>query len=37
MLGADSCFIKPMDLAGFAKIGHTVKNRLEKSATLTGA
>jgi DNA-binding response OmpR family regulator len=30
ILGADDYFLKPMDLAGFAKIGSTVKEWLEK-------
>jgi CheY-like chemotaxis protein len=35
MLGADDCFIKPMTLAGFEKIGQSVKDWLEKSVTAT--
>jgi DNA-binding response OmpR family regulator len=35
MLGADDCFIKPMTLAGFEKIGHAVKDWLEKRVTAT--
>jgi DNA-binding response OmpR family regulator len=32
LLGADDYFLKPMDLAGFAKIGSAVKEWLEKRA-----
>jgi CheY-like chemotaxis protein len=32
MLGANECLIKPMDLAGFAKIGRAVRDWLEKKA-----
>ena len=35
MLGANGYFIKPVDLAGFAKIGHAVKDWLKKDATTT--
>jgi chemotaxis family two-component system response regulator Rcp1 len=34
MLGADGCFTKPIDLASFEQIGRTVKDWLEKRATL---
>jgi CheY-like chemotaxis protein len=37
MLGADDCLIKPMDLAGFARIGLAVKEWLEKSALTASA
>lgn len=35
-LGADECLRKPMDLAGFEKIGHTVRDWLEQSSARLG-
>ena len=32
LLGADNCLIKPMDLAGFSKIGRVVREWLENRA-----
>jgi CheY-like chemotaxis protein len=37
LLGADDYFVKPMDLAGFAKIGSAVKDWLDKRAPVSGA